>query len=143
MSVFVMSWAYKVFFFVGLFLIISKKNKFFYWGVFLVLSSFLIYLYDLKLSSENYTYIRKNICGKYAISSPKTSMKGAGKVLEVKINVENYGQLIFEIGKDDFDRDTKGIDLIGRKICVNVNVRVLNGKEDLENVTAAKQIIIK
>ena len=93
------------------------------------------------MSSENYTYIRKNICGKYAISSPKTSMKGAGKVLEVKINVENYGQLIFEIGKDDFYRDTKGIDLIGRKICVNV--RVLNGKEDLENVTAAKQIIIK
>ncbi|MFV5264822.1 hypothetical protein ACMUMS_14850, partial [Acinetobacter courvalinii] len=99
----------------------------------------------LKMSSENYTYIRKNICGKYAISSPKTSMKGAGKVLEVKINVENYGQLIFEIGKDDFYRDPKGIALIGRKICVNVNVnvRVLNGKEDLENVTAAKQIIIK
>ncbi|WP_151766196.1 hypothetical protein [Acinetobacter colistiniresistens] len=143
MFFYIISWMYKIFFIVGFFLIISKKNKLVYCSFIFWFASLFTYLYDLKKNSENSTYIRRDVCGKYIISSPKTSMRGAGKVLDVTLNVESYGEFHFEAGADDFNRDTEGMNLKDREICVNVNIRILDGKEDLENVTGARKIIVK
>ena len=143
MFFYIVSWVYKIFFIVGFFFVISNKKKLIYWGFVLLVASFFAYLYDLKITSEKSTYIRRDVCGKYIISSPKTSMRGAGKVLDVKINVKNYGDFYFEVGADDFNRDTEGLNLKDREICVNVNIKILNGKEDLKNVTGARKIIVK
>ncbi|MEB6676853.1 hypothetical protein [Acinetobacter haemolyticus] len=137
-----LSYLYKTLFLGGIFLLLTSK-KHAYLALFIILISFILFFYWLKEETKDYIYVRKEICGEYVYLSNRSSMRGAGKTVDLAIKVDGYGDFITVWGKKELLAKVNEDKLNGKTLCVNVKIPVVDGVENLKGATEAQNLTIK